>query len=600
MAIAGRVAIVPKGDWSADATYKRLDAVTHNNTLYFAKKDVPAGTETSNTEYWSKSIVGSVVTVDDALSSTSTNPVQNKVVKAYVDKKASENVDFSTSTSKLLNDSIEAQLVLSNATRNLLNPTLATTTLNGVTCTNNGDGTYTLNGTATQQAIFIFANADKTLAMFKGHSSLKLVGFPKKYASAGVLQVWRQSDNLIMRDRGDGVIITGSDMPYGNCNMAFVIYNGAVTDGMIIKPMLTTDLEATYDDFVPYSGYDIKTCGKNLLSPVSLGNNIKVDTNGVISAINTLDDIRPWNYYNRNFDLELQSGEYTVVVNVLTADTSRDYKGVGIVKEGYEDAIVANSNGTFTTTGIKTFSFIISDTSVKYGLLVKLATATCQIAIVKKGSKPTYEHYQESSVHIDSSTEFPLLGLKSFDGETNIISPGNVEVTYAKSDSGKAILDMSENKLDKDNVVNNQTTTEEGFALDARQANPNLDGTLAKQISDLNGSLYGATSNIFSTVTSDSIEFQSLYETKIGNLIILNATFYVKQNIASWQDLKISQYSNGNITILGGMFQSQNTNKAYVVLGNSGKNVVIRTDSSGISNDDWLRGFAIACIASTK
>lgn len=60
MAIAGRVAIVPKGDWSADATYKRLDAVTYNNTLYFAKKEVPVGTATSNTEYWSKSIVGGV------------------------------------------------------------------------------------------------------------------------------------------------------------------------------------------------------------------------------------------------------------------------------------------------------------------------------------------------------------------------------------------------------------------------------------------------------------------------------------------------------------------------------------------------------------
>ena len=60
MAIAGRVAIVPKGDWSACVTYKRLDAVTYNNTLYFAKKEVPAGTATSNTEYWSKSIVGGV------------------------------------------------------------------------------------------------------------------------------------------------------------------------------------------------------------------------------------------------------------------------------------------------------------------------------------------------------------------------------------------------------------------------------------------------------------------------------------------------------------------------------------------------------------
>ena len=69
MAIAGRVAIVPKGDWSADSTYKRLDAVTYNNTLYFAKKEVPAGTATSNTEYWSKSIVGgasAIATTEDA------------------------------------------------------------------------------------------------------------------------------------------------------------------------------------------------------------------------------------------------------------------------------------------------------------------------------------------------------------------------------------------------------------------------------------------------------------------------------------------------------------------------------------------------------
>lgn len=69
MAVAGRVAIVPKGEWSADATYKRLDAVTYNNTLYFAKKEVPAGTATSNTEYWSKSIVGGaggVATADEA------------------------------------------------------------------------------------------------------------------------------------------------------------------------------------------------------------------------------------------------------------------------------------------------------------------------------------------------------------------------------------------------------------------------------------------------------------------------------------------------------------------------------------------------------
>lgn len=60
MAIAGRVAIVPKGDWSAKSEYKRLDEVTYNNTMFIAKKAVPKGTLPKNAEYWSKSIVGGV------------------------------------------------------------------------------------------------------------------------------------------------------------------------------------------------------------------------------------------------------------------------------------------------------------------------------------------------------------------------------------------------------------------------------------------------------------------------------------------------------------------------------------------------------------
>ena len=69
MANAGRVAIVPKGDWSAAVEYKRLDAVAYNNTLYIAKKAVPAGTGTTNTEYWMKCVVGgagSFATTEDA------------------------------------------------------------------------------------------------------------------------------------------------------------------------------------------------------------------------------------------------------------------------------------------------------------------------------------------------------------------------------------------------------------------------------------------------------------------------------------------------------------------------------------------------------
>lgn len=46
------------------------------------------------------------------------------------------------------------------------------------------------------------------------------------------------------------------------------------------------------------------------------------------------------------------------------------------------------------------------------------------------------------------------------------------------------------NDLDgKPAIVNNNTTTEPGSALDARQANPNIEGTMANQISQLNSDL---------------------------------------------------------------------------------------------------------------
>lgn len=73
-------------------------------------------------------------------------------------------------------------------------------------------------------------------------------------------------------------------------------------------------------------------------------------------------------------------------------------------------------------------------------------------------------------------------------------------------------------KLDKSKVVNNQTTTEAGYALDARQANPNIDGTLAKQVADLNGSLNNvATKNDISALNPTS-EIKLYTKLHIGSL----------------------------------------------------------------------------------
>lgn len=535
MAIAGRVAIVPKGDWSADATYKRLDAVTHNNTLYFAKKDVPAGTETSNTEYWSKSVVGGEATVDDTISSESTNPVQNKVVKAYVDKKASENVDFSTSTSKLLNDSIESQLVLSNATRNLLNPTLQTITQYGVTCTNNGDGTYTLNGTATSNVRFQFGIDDNLIV----GKTYKALGIPISGSFSTVLMGW---DNHGYFNK-DGLIDKKTSEPRP---ISMQVLSGYTCDNLVFKPMLTTDLSATYDDFVPYGGYDIKTCGKNLLIPA-----LQTTTLNGITCTNNGDGTYTFNgtatkdvYFDIDKNIPINKGTKYKVVCFKDEDYVPN-KILSCVRRVDTSAEYIFNNGSFVSDSENCWLWVLIAKDVTVSNLVAKPTITTNLS----ATYDNFVQYQDGgTVHIDSSTEFPLLGLKSFNGITNIISPGNVEVTYAKSDSGKAILDMSENKLDKDNVVNNQTTTEEGFALDARQANPNLDGTLAKQISDLNGSLEKL--NDFTDISSNDdlndIKFFNVgkYRCSLNGVAatVLNSPFNTAFTMEAFQSAGVPQY----------------------------------------------------------
>nr|DAP38954.1 MAG TPA: hypothetical protein [Bacteriophage sp.] len=130
---------------------------------------------------------------------------------------------------------------------NILNPTLQTTTQDGVTCTNNGDGTYALNGTASGTTIFalndiqLSAGNYKMVGCVKGGSNntYKLDVF------SGTLQT------TYLADYGDGKI---ENVPALNGTIRIVVYANTTVNNLIFKPMITTNLNATYDDFVPYTG----------------------------------------------------------------------------------------------------------------------------------------------------------------------------------------------------------------------------------------------------------------------------------------------------------------------------------------------------------
>lgn len=59
MAVAGRVAVVPKGEYNQERVYERLDMVRDKNKTYVAKKD-NTGILPTNEEYWMLSMTNEV------------------------------------------------------------------------------------------------------------------------------------------------------------------------------------------------------------------------------------------------------------------------------------------------------------------------------------------------------------------------------------------------------------------------------------------------------------------------------------------------------------------------------------------------------------
>lgn len=136
------------------------------------------------------------------------------------------------------------------STANMLKPNLQTMVANGVTCTNNGDGTYILSGTATNEAVFHIL----TKPTFS--DTIKLCGCPSGGSSTTYFLRYANNIDNSFRDFGNGVNCTPFNQnDYPNTTVDIVIKGGwVISTPLIFKPMVTTNLSATYDDFVPFTG----------------------------------------------------------------------------------------------------------------------------------------------------------------------------------------------------------------------------------------------------------------------------------------------------------------------------------------------------------
>ena len=140
--------------------------------------------------------------------------------------------------------------VRKETTVNLLKPTLETTTVNGVTCTNNGDGTYTVDGTATGENAVFRVNISCCIEYGKTY---RLVGCPQSGGSGKYGLEATDQTIYGVNDFGDGAIFNPYETGY-EYKMLIVVYMNHTVNNLVFKPMLTTNLDATYDDFVPYTG----------------------------------------------------------------------------------------------------------------------------------------------------------------------------------------------------------------------------------------------------------------------------------------------------------------------------------------------------------
>ena len=151
---------------------------------------------------------------------------------------ATNKANIATNTSNIAN--------LNNATRiNILKPTLKTMTQKNVNVTNNGDGTYTLNGTATQNTFFTVGEINTNNLWYK------MVGCPSggNYNDKYAIYLDKDGDsNVKIIDQGDGATFEAN----GTQKIYIKIVANCSLNNLVFKPMITRDLNASYDDFVSY------------------------------------------------------------------------------------------------------------------------------------------------------------------------------------------------------------------------------------------------------------------------------------------------------------------------------------------------------------
>lgn len=154
--------------------------------------------------------------------------------------------------------------------KNLLKVTFQDKMQDGVTCTNNGDGTYTLNGTATRQTDFsLFGKYDSTVRI---PTDIRKTYIIKKSGNSNIqFHVGVANKYTVICATEDGLIENKVGISFFICR----ILSGTTLNNFTIYPQVEEGSAST--DFKPYQETQATLPYELYAIPVSSGGNVTID-----------------------------------------------------------------------------------------------------------------------------------------------------------------------------------------------------------------------------------------------------------------------------------------------------------------------------------
>lgn len=346
---------------------------------------------------------------------------------------------------------------------------------NGITWTVNDDGSVTANGTASKEAPYSLIypyNLSTMKSLQLGNTYIISDGLTdEQHTNVGYMQLVRYDKNNptnwkygVSSMKGTE-IYTANDENTLQYGIRLIIRNGATANNITFKPMLevgtmsheyqpttisNTSLNERLSDqqgqnLIPYPYYRPDSYTNNGIT-WTVNEDGSVTANGTATA----------------------TAHYTVFIGKLGLEIGKNYVLTITTVKGQASLYLANKNKQNINTNIAACRTVNNST----------------LSVIFKYSQTDDFDRDELGLYIVAGTTLTNCIIK-FQLERGTIrheyQPTTLSNPTLKKEIGSA--------LQPESIVNNQTTTVVGFALDARQANPNIDGSLAKQISDLNGSL---------------------------------------------------------------------------------------------------------------